>query len=156
MARLLKPVRASLFPPPNQALSYQGVIRNIYTGHPITGGLTNLTAEGSFDGGAPTSVGLTVTEQNETGWFDLTVTALNMAADYGTITVTCDNTDSETFTIDFRTDGRRELAYGIPNDIMDAANADYCQMTGILCPQSMLKEVDGLRVGEFWDTGTAE
>jgi hypothetical protein len=156
MARLLKPVRALLFPPANVALSYSGVTRNLYTGHPITGGLTNLSVEGSFDGGALTSVGLTVDETDLLGNWDLTATALVMAATYGTIYVTCDNADSETFTIDFRTDGRRELAYGIPRDERDAALADYCQMTGILCPQSALKMVDGLMVGEFWETGTKE
>lgn len=156
MSRLLQPVRTSLFPPEGVALAYTGLIRNIYTGHVIVGGLTNLSVEGSFDGGALTSVGLTVTEQGVTGYFDLTATALVMAATYGTIFVTCDNADSETFTIDFRTDGKRELAYGIPQDAEDAAHADYCQMTGILCPRSALKVVDGLQVGEFWETGTQE
>jgi hypothetical protein len=150
----LQPIRIKAFPVEGQIFTYEGYIASSVTGRPIVGGLTGVTAQASMDGGAYSSTGVTLVEQGVSGFFDLTLTAAIMTGvTQGIVRVTVTNTDAETWYLDLRTDGRRERAYGIPINVQDAENGDYCEETGLLVPASRLKTVDGNRVADFWDGG---
>ena len=151
--RPVQPTRIYAFPTVDEAYSYEGYIANSNTGQPIVGGLTGVVAEASLDGAAYSATGVTFTETGTSGFFTLTVGATQMGATYGTLRITCTNTDAETWYLDFRTDDVRERAWGIPQSPEDSKQGDYCEETGLLIPASRLKMVDGSRVGEFWETG---
>ena len=140
-------------PMQNVLFSYRGFIASSVDGAPIRGGLTSVVAEASLDGAAYSATGVTIAEEGVSGWFNVTIGATQMAATFGTLRITVSNTNAEIFYLDFRTDGVRLRGYGPPRDLNDAYAGDECEMTGILCPASALKEVDGYRVIREWQGG---
>jgi hypothetical protein len=119
--------------------------------------LDGLAATGVFDGGAPTSTGITVVADPHgvPGWFQLTVTAAVLdGVVLAVITVTA--TGAEDFVLTLRQQAGKERGLGIPTDAKDAAAGGACEETGFLMPASRLKTFTGRegttkRVADFVD-----
>lgn len=143
---------ADLSHPYGIAVEYTGLLLN--ASRESFDVLAGLSASGTFDGGAPTSTGITVSVHPDIpGHFLLEITAAAMQIeDRAVITVSATNAGAQDLVVTFRVGTGRQWAYGTPESPQDAAAGGTCEHTGFTAPASKLHMVDGRRVVDFIDT----
>lgn len=142
------PSTADLTHPQGNLFEYEGALVDS-SGNAIASILAGLSASGVFDGGAPTSTGITVAASDIPGRFTLSVTAAAMnVADQAVITISA--TGAQDLVLTIRTGVGRTWRYGRPSDVHDRAT-ERCEETGLLCPPSRMKVLDGKYVVDWVD-----
>lgn len=112
--------------------------------------LESLAAVGVFDGGAPTSTGITIAASEIPGHFELEIAGSAMdVEDAAVITISADGAQDLVLTI--RTGRPRLMHIAPPIDLADGAAGGICSETGLAAPASRLKRVNGKRVLDFVD-----
>lgn len=94
---------ATLFAVRGQAYRISVKIVSSATANPITGGLTDLTAQVSIDGAAFTSTGVTADEIETSGYVLIDIDATRMTGDLIVLKVTASNTNAVEASVEIKT-----------------------------------------------------